>query len=93
MSTLRTVVTNPAAAYTAQNAPVVSPGFEANYSLINLDSGDGATISFDGINDDLVLVAGGLTTVPLPLKLSKVWIKAAGNAVVSVWQSSDSTYR
>ena len=91
MATLRTVVTNPAASYTALNAPLVNPPFESNLTVITLESGSGATISFDGITDDFILATGALTSVNLPVRLTKIWVKAAAAAVVSAWQTDHYT--
>lgn len=90
MSTQRTVV-SPGTSYPAQNAPSVAAQFEANFSIVTLESGAAATISFDGINDDIILTAGIVASVTLPLRLSKVWLKSAAATSVSVWQSSDAT--
>ena len=91
MSTLRSVVTNPASSYTAQNAPVVAPEFEANLSVITLESGNEATVSFDGVHDDFVLAANVFSSVTIPARLSKVWVKASAAATVSVWQTNLAT--
>ena len=96
MSEQRTVVTV-GTSYAALNLPDVNPGFEANFMVIAMeDAGDpgSVAISFDGVNDHIILSAGIVPSVTLPLRLSKVWMKAAAGTnrpSVGVFQSNSAT--
>ena len=92
MSSKRTVVTPGAgSSYAAQNAPDVNPPFEANLLVVSLEAGAEAQVSFDGLADDILLVANIVPSVTLPARIQKAWVKSTGGATVSFWQTNMAT--
>ena len=77
MSSKRTVVTPGAgSAYAAQGSPDVNPAFESNLMILSLEAGAEAQVSFNGLTDDVQLIAGvvidsvpRITKFPLLVKL------------------------
>jgi hypothetical protein len=92
MSSKRTVVTPGAgSAYAAQNAPDVNPPFEANLLVLSLEAGAEAQVSFNGLTDDVQLIAGVVASVTIPARIQQVWCKSTGGATVGVWQTNMAT--
>jgi len=92
MSSKRTVVTPGAgSAYAAQGSPDVNPAFESNLMILSLEAGAEAQVSFNGLTDDVQLIAGVVAMVPIAARISQVWVKSVGGATVGVWQTNMAT--